>query len=231
MSALAYYFERLGLATVVVALVREHAVSIQPPRALWVPFELGRPFGAPADNPLQIRVLKAAFNLLDEVGPGPILEDYTEEAPYKDGEPGWTFGGDVASDGVQQEANRILTHWEQVRSRSGRTTTGISRLSLLEAVDFIDRYFSENPAPNPKGMARVSRARFAVDDIKAYYLEAAMVGGGHPSSLQLRDWFWETTLAGRMIRAFQDSARNSDDANLKLIASSLVPASRVNSRR
>ena len=146
------------------------------------------------------------------------------------------FSRDLKVNSVQEEAACILPDWERVRDRNGRTTTGISGLSLAEAVDFIDRYHSADAMPNPKGpnyisMARVSRARFAVDDIKAYYLEAAMVNGGHPSSLQLREWFWEATLAGLMIRAFQDQARTSEDANLKLIASSLVPASRVNSRR
>ena len=73
-------------------------------------------------------------------------------------------------------------------------------------------------------MAAVARPRFAVDDIKAFYLEAALAEGGQPSSWQLRRWFWETTLAGDMIRHFQDSARASDDRNLQTVSRSLVPA-------
>jgi hypothetical protein len=81
--------------------------------------------------------------------------------------------------------------------------------------------------PNPKGMAAISRARFAIDDIKAFYFESAMASGGHPSSHQLNEWFWKQTLAGRMILDFQDIARKSDDKNLRLIAGSLVPAERT----
>jgi len=44
---LAHFFEDEGISTVVIALVREHAEAIRAPRALWVPFELGRPLGAP----------------------------------------------------------------------------------------------------------------------------------------------------------------------------------------
>jgi len=80
-------------------------------------------------------------------------------------------------------------------------------------------------------MATISRARFAIDDIKVFYLEAATANEGHPSSHQLLEWFWEQTLAGVMIREFQERARVSKDGNLKLIANSLVPAERVNSRR
>jgi uncharacterized membrane protein YbaN (DUF454 family) len=69
--------------------------------------------------------------------------------------------------------------------------------------------------------------RFAIDDIKAFYLEAALAQGGHPSSQQLNDWFWSETLAGEMIREFQDRALASDDANLNAIAGSLVPAERT----
>jgi len=81
--------------------------------------------------------------------------------------------------------------------------------------------------PNPKGMAKVSRARFAVDDIKAFYIEAAMALGGHPSSHQLHEWLWKQTLADTMLLDFQDMARHSDDKNLRFIADSLVPAERT----
>ena len=84
---------------------------------------------------------------------------------------------------------------------------------------------------NPRGMSRIGRARFAIDDIKAYYLEAATVSNRQASAFQLAEWFWEQTLAGEMIREFQEIARTSDDNNLRMISGSLVPAERVNSLR
>ena len=50
MSGLAKYFEEEGLATTLIALVRGQAEAVAPPRALWVSFPLGRPFGV-ADGP------------------------------------------------------------------------------------------------------------------------------------------------------------------------------------
>jgi hypothetical protein len=39
-----------------ISLVREHTEKINPPRALWVPFELGRPVGPPDEPAFQRRV-------------------------------------------------------------------------------------------------------------------------------------------------------------------------------
>ena len=69
--------------------------------------------------------------------------------------------------------------------------------------------------------------RFAVDDLKAYYLEAG-AGAGWPSSRQLGDWFWNETAAGAAIHALRTACLASDDERLKLIAGNfMVPAARV----
>lgn len=227
MSGLAHYLEDEGLATVIVALVREHIVQMRPPRALWVPFELGRPFGAPGDAGLQRRVLQAALALLDNTGATPLLLDFDEEAPFAAGDPGWRFPGELDRGGPVAEAASVMPAWEQACERIGRTTVGISGLEPQAAVEFIERFHGDAPMPNPRGMAPLARARFAIDDIKAFYLEAAMAAGGHPSSRQLQDWFWNETLAGALVREFQEHARTSSDKNLNLIAGSLVPADRT----
>lgn len=225
MSGLAHYLEDEGLATVIVALVREHIVSMRPPRALWIPFELGRPFGAPGNADLQRRVLRASLALLDKPATGPLLEDFNEGFAADD-DSDWRFPGTLDNSNLLAEAASIMPIWQIARERLGRTTVGISGLTPALAVEFIERFHSVEPMPNPRGMAAVSRARFAVDDIKAFYFEAALAEGGHPSSRQLHDWLWNETLAGALLRDFQERARVSDDKNMRLIASSLVPAER-----
>ena len=56
---------------------------MQPPRALWVPFPLGRPLGKPGDAPFQQGVIQAALDLLHRQV-GPVLEDYPHDAPTID---------------------------------------------------------------------------------------------------------------------------------------------------
>lgn len=226
MSGLAHYLEDEGLSTVVVALVREHVVKMSPPRALWVPFEMGRPFATPNNIDLQRRVLKAALSLLDAPDTQPLLQDFTEETGDLD-DSNWTFPAMLSAESVIAEAKSILPTWHKAQSRISKTTVGISGLSPETVVEFIDRYFSSDPMPNPKGMALVSRARFAIDDIKLIYFESAFANGDQPSSHQLNEWFWKHTLAGRMILDFQEAARIGDDKNLRLISGSLVPPERT----
>ena len=226
MSALAHYFEDEGLATTLIALVRENAEVMRPPRALWVPFELGRPFGDPGNTAQQSCVLAAALELLDKPGSDPILTNFEDKLGVYHNHDDWQSPANLDSSNVLSELTSLADLWETARRRYGRTTVGISGLSPQEAVEFINRYHAKDPMPNPKGMARVSRARYAIDDIKAFYLETAAAVGG-PSSIQLLDWFWQETLAGAMIMDFQERSRLSEDKNLELISDSIVPAERV----
>jgi hypothetical protein len=57
--------EEEGIATVAISLIRPQTENTKPPRALWVPFELGRPFGPPGDAAFQRRVILAALGMLE----------------------------------------------------------------------------------------------------------------------------------------------------------------------
>ncbi|MEX1300510.1 MAG: hypothetical protein AB1Z81_16035 [Desulfotignum sp.] len=73
-----------------------------PPRALWVPFVLGRPLGRPGDPAFQMRVTLAALALL-ESETGPVLIDFPDNAPdvseparNEEGRPDVTLPDDTA---------------------------------------------------------------------------------------------------------------------------------------
>jgi hypothetical protein len=68
--------ERRGIATTSVTALPEITRKVGAPRALAVPYALGYPLGAPHDRALQIRILTAAFALLDEPGPPPVARDF-----------------------------------------------------------------------------------------------------------------------------------------------------------
>ena len=80
MGALGHYIEREGVPTAQVSLIREQTAAIRPPRALWVPFMLGRPFGAPNAPDFQRKVLRALLALFERPA-GPV------RAPLVDLEP------------------------------------------------------------------------------------------------------------------------------------------------
>ena len=67
--------ESQGITTVSVSLLREITEKIRPPRALFVPYPLGYPLGAPYDTMLQTRIMRAAFTLLTR-NDCPVLETF-----------------------------------------------------------------------------------------------------------------------------------------------------------
>ncbi len=68
--------ETAGIASVSIALLREMAISVRPPRALWVPFPMGFPLGEPRRPDIQQRVILAALDLLGRHASEAILETY-----------------------------------------------------------------------------------------------------------------------------------------------------------
>ncbi len=70
--------ERQGISTVVIQLLRNVAVSVRPPRALFVPFKHGYPLDRPNEPGRQKAVLEAALQVLEDPGGNPpLLRDYT----------------------------------------------------------------------------------------------------------------------------------------------------------
>lgn len=236
MGALGHYLEEEGIATVGISLIRPQTENTKPPRALWVPFELGRPFGPPSIPGFQRRVLLAALRLLERERGPVIIEDFAEDDPRARPDPAWhppavpaaagDLGGRLESEiSVLQEAHR---RWV---GRYGRTTVGLSGLAISEAGRYVAEWVRGKSPPSPReGYSGPLLLRFAVDDVKAYCLEAAAAGTARPSSRQLGDWLWSESAAGAAIYALREAGLASDDERLKLIAGNfIVPAARVRS--
>ena len=67
--------ERAGIPTVSISLLREVTTAVRPPRALFVPYPLGYPLGAPNDPALQHRIIAVALALLER-GDAPVFEEF-----------------------------------------------------------------------------------------------------------------------------------------------------------
>lgn len=221
-----------------ISLVREHTEKLNPPRALWVPFELGRPVGAPDEPAFQRRVIESALGLLARKT-GPVLEDFPEDAP---GGASGDFSGwvcpvnlapppgaaeDLGAEAVRAEVNQLRPWYQLGLEQRGRTTVGVSGLDIDAAVDLLAG-FLDDPAiasPNPE-MSQAQALKFAAEDIKAWYQEAATAKPGPSTAGTLTDWFWRETAAGALILRLAAACLGSDNAGLKNLGEkSLVPRS------
>ena len=57
--------------------------------------------------------------------------------------------------------------------------------------------------------------KFASEDIKAWYMEAATARPGKATSGELMDWFWAETVAGKMFIDVYNAGSSTDDEKIK----------------
>jgi hypothetical protein len=237
-SALAHYLEDAGLPTVAISLIRLHTEKVGSPRALWVPFELGRPIGAPKDAAFQRRVITAALRLVETATAPGTIEDFPDDDPTGVDLPGWQppFALSAGSpddgpreDALRQEIEAIAPYHERFVAANRRTTVGLSGLAIEDCIQFVARFLSGMPLPDvPLQPSPVQVLRWVVDDVKAYYFEAMSANGLNPSSRQMQAWFWDRTRAAQAIIALRKQLLASDDKRAQAIGRmNMVPGAQV----
>ena len=235
MGGLAHYLEAEGLSTIQISLIKRHTETIRPPRALWVSFELGRPFGEPNDPIFQQGVLTSVLELLNEKE-GPILREYAMEATDIGSEGPWACPVDLsraAEDlsevdklimAFKSEMNQLRNWYDIAVERRDRTTVGVSGVDMENLADFICAFLSDNLPENPDPDYPLAHSlNLATDDLKAFYTEAVTAQPGSAgTSAQLSDWFYGQTAAGKLLYAIKDKGSQSDDKYLKIVAGALI---------
>jgi hypothetical protein len=238
-GALGHYLEREGIPTTQISLIREHTETIRPPRALWVPFELGRPLGAPENTALQRRVLLAALELL-EAPEGPLLVDFPEDVPEDAG------GHDNDLDGWScpvsfTQQTRQENDLEKLRSAfrrevaellpwydlnlEKRDRTAVVEFSPDAASELLAAFATGEQPVIPKADFSLATAlRLAAHDLKAFYFEAATArpGSNFPSGEEFNQWFWQETAAGRILKAVKERCLKEEDKSLRLVGTLLL---------
>ncbi len=247
MSGLAHFIEREGVATTSISLIREHTEVMKPPRALWVPFELGRPLGAADEPEFQRRVLTAALELL-ETATEPTIADFGEEAPKSAGPEVWAcplnlppIDGDSYTQRLLSEVARMQPWAEETRrARGGRTLIGASggtaegvevmaRLlgavadghSVLELPDVADGVDWTHLMPY--------LCRHVIDDVRVLYQEAIASQPGRvaPNHEALSSWILDETVFGEVITQIGKAYVATGDKRLYLLRGWTIPEGHV----
>ena len=206
-------------------------MAINPPRALWVPFMLGRPFGVSNDAAFQTRVLMAALKLL-EAPSGPVLVDYPEDAPASnDAAQGVACPVSFAQavDGspetvLVREVEELQPWHDRARERRGHSMVGLSGLSPIAAAQALAQFLREQTITPINGLNTGETIKLVCEDLRTYYYEAATARPGMPNADAVQDWFWKDTACGQSFWGLYKICVASKDVSLqKLYATSLVP--------
>jgi hypothetical protein len=235
------------LATTQISLIRIHSERIKPPRALWVPFELGRPLGVPNDAAFQKRVLMAAFELF-EVAEGPVLVDYPEDVPQGGLEldddamtgmvclidfpplPDATAPTSKMGQALMKEIHSLAPWYDLAVRTRGRTTVGPSGLSIEAAAKFLLAFLADQTVASPRDdLVKARVLKLAYEDIKAYYGEAITAQPGHHTSEGVENWLFNETVFGQTLWTLRDICRASDDDDYQYLGrNSVVPDRQIN---
>jgi hypothetical protein len=225
-GALGHFLEREGIPTASISLVREHTETVRPPRALWVTFELGRPLGIPDDVSFQRRVLQATLDLLERTD-GPLIADYPEEVTEDADLTGWSCPINLApaiekddlATALGAEIDRLATWYDQAVKKAARTTVGVSGLDMPEAGRLVVRALAGD-LPTTANLLKQ-----AIDDLKAYYLEAASAFPDPGKPAARKAWLWDETALAKALLALQPKLAASDDPQLRILGNlTLIPA-------
>ncbi len=239
---LSHFLQRHGIATTSISLIREQTEAVQPPRALWVPFPLGRPLGVADDAEFQRDVLRSALGLL-ETAAEPTIVDYPHEAPDDNGAGIWACAVELPTPQVSElesslrsEIDLLMPRYLEARRRRGRSTFGMSG-AKLEEIDHLVSFavavaegsgFDQVPvsANGPDWIHPMPMLiRFVMEDLRAFYQEAVVSDedSGPPSQHDMHSWIFGETALGRVLMQIAQLITDGDDRRLLFVRGLLIP--------
>ncbi|MBM46305.1 MAG: hypothetical protein CL458_08650 [Acidimicrobiaceae bacterium] len=216
--------------------------AVVPPRALWVPFPLGRPLGAVNDPDFQKNVLRRALGLLD-TAVEPTIEDYVIETPDDGVSENWVCPVNLSSATSDSLGERLLAEvamlrpWAiETRHQRGRTLFGVTGAGedqvddVARALATIAESGDVISEPLVDGISWTFEMplllRHMADDLRTFYHEAvaAQPGESAPNHDALNQWIFSETVLGETLLLVADGlTRASNVPMAQLVRGLLIP--------
>ena len=191
--------------------------------------------GKPNDPAFQRKVIRAAFDLFNTQH-GPVLKDFPEVIPVRDGRMGYALPpelvlkisdiGDIDAllAEVEAEMAALLPDYKTAVAARGRTTVGASELDITDFAPFVAEFVRGNIPKSPrKGLPAIPLLKLVVEDLEAYYTETRTHRDNVDDLELMGKWFWEETKAGRLLLSLEAVSINSDNkVMLQIVEMSLM---------
>ena len=177
----------------------------------------------PGDPDFQNRVVTAALELLEDAppveGPAALVCPVSFALPESDDSDSAKLTAKLL------EEMALMRPWydRSVDNRK-RTTVGASGLALESMGSFVGE-FLDGGIPEPKSdVNSPSLFKLVIEDLKAYYFEAATAQPGQEEadSKTLAAWFYRETVAGSVLYAVGDAHKDTQDKSMRLVVSTLL---------
>jgi hypothetical protein len=201
--------------------------------------------GPPNDPEFQKQVLLALLKLL-EAPTGPVLEDFPEDEPESDEitvlacpvnfarEAEESGDTDEMLTALRREMTAMRPWYDMAVHKRKRTTVGVSGIELDKLGDFIFAFVKGEPPENQRDdIPLLNTLKFAVEDLKSYYIEGitAQPGQENASSKTLQNWFWDETVGGKVLLALKKALEASPDNMTKMMGAHLIVPGEVARRK
>ena len=207
-------------------MVRENTETLEPPRALWVSFPLGRPLGIPGDADFQRKVIVSALDLLARES-GPVLEDYPVELPPSNieaeiaacpisfrrahsSESTWTSR-------INEELD-LLRPWHDIstQKRNGFSLSGLNNANQKEITSKLGEMIERKTIASNE-LVWLKRT---IEELKFFYMEAMTAQPGNLSHEALDSIFWQDSVLGdALIQCHQILIKQGQEGIARIIAS------------
>tara|TARA_B100000315_G_scaffold246047_1_gene272870 strand:+ start:484 stop:1056 length:573 start_codon:yes stop_codon:yes gene_type:complete len=176
-------------------------------------------------------VLLTALKLLER-NDGPFIDDFPDAPPGPPADmEGWTCPVNFAvpqtdlSDieklalDLKQET-ALLRPWyeESVKNFKGRRLDGLTDYSSEEIIDFLVSFVDDPSIESFMDGQPIGRAlKLTSDDLKHFYFQAAMAKPGSISDIQMGDWYYGETLAGKLFLKLREICLDHEVEALQMI--------------
>ena len=218
------------MSTTGLAMVKEHAERVKPPRMLWVPYAFGNALGRPGDPLLQHQIMKAAFDLLNAEN-GPVLEEFQDDTLPEPLLQASDAGRSDASKGLNpaDELTSLRPYYERwVEKNGGRTAVGVSGVPQRRfrgVIRFLEAYAAGEETDydgRPGDVGLPHFIRYCVDDLKAFYYEARMEQRPGSDDSTIHEWYWSDTAMSGLVLKLSETMSHSENPEVKAIPRGLA---------
>jgi hypothetical protein len=189
----------------------------------------------PNDPDFQRRVLTNALELFNSDS-GPVLMDHPEDVPTIKGPDSLVSPASISMSESDEadtaklaakllEEIALIRPWydRSVESRK-RTTVGVSGMDPETVGSFITEFLDGSIPESEDDTNPVAQFKLAIDDLKAYYFEAATAQPGQESATPdtISSWFYRETVAGNVLHTVRNAHMDTEDKTMRLITRILL---------